>query len=141
MGLARPERIKTRHSDSGAQRNRKPSFAGRIEVRMAGRKGCFFKMLVLIVLISAAAAALSLLPLSPLKHSVEVKLSNTLGRSVTIDSVRLNLIGRPHLILTGVTAHEDPAFGEGVFLKAQEVRAGFDVTRYLKSRELAIDSI
>ena len=108
---------------------------------MAARKGCLFKMIFLIVLISAGVAALSLVPLSPVKHSVEIKLSHTLGRNVTIDSVRLNLIGRPHLILTGVTAHEDPAFGEGVFLKAEEVRAGFDVTRYLKSRELAINSI
>jgi hypothetical protein len=107
---------------------------------MAGKKGCLLKMMFLIVLIGAGVAALSLVPLSPLKHSVEVKLSNTLGRSVTIDSVRLNLMG-PHLILTGVTAREDPAFGEGVFLNALEVRAGFDVTRYLKSRELAIDSI
>jgi hypothetical protein len=107
---------------------------------MAGQKGCLFKMMFLIALIGAGVVAVSLVPLSPLKHSVEVKLSNTLGRSVTIDSVRLNLIG-PHLILKGVTAHEDPAFGDGVFLKAQEVRAGFDMTRYLKSRDLAIDSI
>jgi len=141
MRLARPERIETRHWDNGAQPNYEPSFTGRIEVRMAGQRGCLLKMVFLVVLIGVGAAALSLVPLSPLKHSVEVKLSNTLGRSVTVDSVRLNLIGRPQLILTGVTAREDPAFGDGVFLRAQEVRAGFDVTRYLKSRELAIDTI
>jgi uncharacterized protein involved in outer membrane biogenesis len=108
---------------------------------MANQRGCFTKIILLVVFVAAAGAALSLIPLSPLKRSVEARLSSTLGRSVTIDSVRLNLIGSPHLILTGVTAYEDPAFGDGVFLKAGEVRAGFDVIQYLRSRQIAINSI
>ena len=107
---------------------------------MTRQRGCFTRLLLLIVFLGVGAAAFSLIPLSPLKHSVEVKLSDTLGRRVTIDSVRLNLISR-HLILTGMTAHEDPAFGEGVFIKASEVRAGFDVIQYLRSRKIVIDSI
>ena len=106
------------------------------------RKGCLTKVLLLLVVpIAVGVAVLSFIPLSPLKHTVEVKLSNTLGRNVTVDSVRVSLIGGPHLILTGVTAREDPAFGDSVFLKAQEVRAGFDVSRFLANRELVIDSI
>ena len=104
------------------------------------RRG-YFKFILLMVLPAAAAVALSLIPLSPLKHSVEGRLSNTLGRNVTIDSVRLNLLGSPHLVLSGMTAHEDPAFGDGVFLRAGEVRAGFDVIHFLRSRQISIDSI
>lgn len=108
---------------------------------MASQKGLLSKLLVVILLIGAAAVALSLIPLSPLKTAAEAKLSDTLGRAVTINSVRLNLMGRPHLILSGVTAKEDPAFGEGTFLTAQEVRAGLDVVQFVKSRQLAIESI
>jgi hypothetical protein len=104
------------------------------------KRGCFTKALLLIVIIGAAAAAIPLVPLSPLKNSVALKLSEALGRRVTIDSVRLNLM-RGHFIITGMTAHEDPPFGEGVFLKADEVRAGFDVIQYLRSSQLVIDSI
>ena len=107
---------------------------------MTSRRGCFSKVLLLIAIIGAAAAAVPLVPLSPLKNSVALKLSETLGRRVTIDSVRLNLI-RSHFIITGMTAHEDPAFGEGAFLKANEVRAGFDVIQYLRSSQLVINSI
>src|SRR6266404_9927128 len=107
---------------------------------MTRQRGCFSKVLLLIAIISAAAAALPLVPLSPLKNSVALKLSETLGRRVTIDSVRFNLI-RSHFIISGMTAHEDPAFGEGVFLKANEVRAGFSVIQYLRSSQLVIDSI
>src|SRR5712691_6456730 len=106
---------------------------------MTTQRGCFSKVLLLIAIIGAAAAV-PLVPLSPLKNSVALKLSDTLGRRVTIDSVRLNLI-RSHLIITGMTAHEDPAFGEGAFLKANEVWAGFDVFQYLRSSQLVIDSI
>lgn len=105
------------------------------------KKGCFTKMLLLIFVVGAGAAALSLIPLSPLKHSVELRLSDTLGRVVAIDSVRLNLLGSPHLILTGMTVKEDPSFGDGLFLRADEVRAGFDVIHYLKSRQIVINSI
>ena len=98
-------------------------------------------MLLLTLVFGVGAVVLSLVPLSPLKHSVEARLSDTLGRSVTIDSARLSLIGRPHLILSGMTAREDPAFGDGVFLRAAEVRAGFDVIQFLRSRQITIDSI
>ena len=104
------------------------------------KRGCFSKVLLLFAIIGAAAAAVPLVPLSPLKNSVALRLSETLGRRVTVDSVRLNLI-RGHFIITGMTAREDPAFGENVFLKANEVRAGFDVIQYLRSRQLVIDSI
>jgi hypothetical protein len=43
--------------------------------------------------------------------------------------------------LKGVTAQEDPSLGDGVFLKAGEIRAGIDPIRYLRTRRLAIDSL
>lgn len=105
------------------------------------RRGFLTKFVLLIVLTVGAVVALSLVPLSPLKHSVELRLSNTLGRNVTIDSVRVNLLGRPKLILSGMTAQEDPAFGDGVFLRASEVQAGLDLVQLLRSRQIVIDSI
>lgn len=108
---------------------------------MGRPRGLFTKGLLLILFAGVAVGALSLIPLSPLKQSVQSRLSDTLGRKVTVDSVRLNLIGSPHLVLTGVTALEDPAFGDGVFLSASEVRAGVDVIQYLRSRVIVIDSI
>ena len=108
---------------------------------MAKPRGCLSKLLLLILVIGAAAAAAPLVSLSPLKNAVELKLSETLGRRVTVDSVRLTLIGGPYLTLTGMTAHEDPLFGKGVFLKANEVRADLDVIQFLRTRRIAIDSI
>jgi len=108
---------------------------------MTKQSGRFGKLLLLIAIIGAAVAAVPLVPLSPLKNSVELKLSETLGRRVTVDSVRLSLLMTPHLILTGMTAHEDPAFGEDSFVKASEVRASFDVIQYLRSRRIVIDSL
>ena len=108
---------------------------------MAKPRGCFPKLLLLIVIIGAAAAAVPLLPISPLKDAVELKLSDTLGRKVTIDSVRLSLITGPYLTLTGMTAQEDPDFGQSVFLKASEVRAELDLLQSLRTRQIVLDTI
>ena len=98
-------------------------------------------LLLLLVIAVIAAIAISFVPLSPLKTPVEQKLSRTLGRNVTVDSVRLILLPRPHLLIKGLTAKEDPAFGEGVFIRAQEVQAGIDFIEYVRGRQLAINSL
>lgn len=108
---------------------------------MANTRGCFRQLVLLLVVLGATVFAVSFLPLSPLKSAAELRLSAMLGRRVTIDSARLSLIGRPHLTLTGMTAQEDQAFGGGVFLKAAEVRAGFDILQYFRTRQIEIDSI
>ncbi|MEK6287479.1 MAG: AsmA family protein [Acidobacteriota bacterium] len=108
---------------------------------MAKPRGCLSKLLLLMVIIGAAAVATPLLRLAPLKNAVELKLSEALGRRVIIDSARLTLIGGPYVTLTGMTAGEDPEFGEGTFLKANEVRADLDVIQYLRTRQIFIDSI
>lgn len=108
---------------------------------MARTRGCLSKLLLLAVFIGVAVAAAPLVPLSPLKSGVQGKLSETLGRKVTIDSVRLHLIKGPYLAIAGMTAAEDPQFGDGVFIKANEVRAGIDLTRYLRTGQIIIDSI
>src|SRR6185503_19889035 len=108
---------------------------------MAKRRGCLSKLLLLILVIGVAAAALPLVPISPLKDAVESKLSATLGRKVAIESVRLSLIPIPHLTLTGMTAQEDPEFGQDIFLKASEVRAGVDILQSLRTRQIVLDTI
>lgn len=108
---------------------------------MPKKRGCLSKLLLLIAIIGVTAAAAPLIPLSPLKGAVETNLSDTLGRKVTIDSVRLSLLSGPYLAISGMTASEDPQFGDGTFLKANGVRAHLDIVRYLQTRQIAIDSI
>jgi len=108
---------------------------------MAKRRGCLSKLLLLILVIGVAAAALPLVPISPLKDAVESKLSATLGRKVAIESVRLSLIPGPHLTLTGMTAQEDPEFGQDIFLKAGDVRADVDILESFRTRQIVLDTI
>ena len=104
------------------------------------RRGCFFRLLLLImILLVAAGLAVSFLPLTPLKSGVEARLSSTLGRKVTIDSVRLSLTNGPCLAITGMTAQESNAFGDGAFLRANDVRAGFSVVELLRSRRIVLN--
>ena len=109
---------------------------------MAKRRGRFLRAFLILSLISVAAAlALPLVPISPLKDEVQLRLSEALGRTVTIDSARLILIPRPYIKLTGMTAQEAPAFGGGTFLIADDVRADVDMIQYLRTRRFVLDSI
>jgi hypothetical protein len=98
-------------------------------------------LLFVIVLVVAAILLAPLIPLTPLKPAVEARLSNMLGRRVAISSLRLNVLGGPYLTINGMTAREDPAFGEGDFLNADEVRADFALTEYLLTRQVVIDGL
>jgi uncharacterized protein involved in outer membrane biogenesis len=109
---------------------------------VARTRGRFIRLLMMLSLIGVAAAvAAPFVPLSPLKDEVQRKLSDALGRKVTIDSARLNLLTGPYVTLTGMTAQESPAFGEGIFLRADQVRADIDLVQYLRTRRFVIDSI
>ena len=100
------------------------------------------RLLMMLSLIGVAAAvAAPFVPLSPLRDEVQRKLSDALGRKVTIDSARLNLLTGPYVTLSGMTAQESPAFGEGIFLRADHVRADIDLVQYLRTRRFVIDSI
>lgn len=105
------------------------------------RKFLIGLILLVVVLIVAAVVAAPLLPLTALEPAVERRLSDLLGRKVAIDSMRLNLTGGPYLTITGMTAQEDAAFGEGEFLRADSVRADIDVIEYLRYRRIAIEEI
>jgi uncharacterized protein involved in outer membrane biogenesis len=106
---------------------------------MARPKTRFLRLVIVVILLLVAAAAVApLVQFAPLKTAAEVKLSEMLGRKVTIESARLNLLTGPALTLTGMTAQEDPDFGNDVFLKAESVRADFDVAEYVRSRRLVI---
>ena len=98
-------------------------------------------LLFVVILVVAAILLAPLIPLEPLKPPVEARLSRMLGRDVRVSSLRLNVLGGPYLTINGMTAREDPAFGEGDFLKADEVRADFALTQYLINRQVVIDGI
>jgi uncharacterized protein involved in outer membrane biogenesis len=108
---------------------------------MARRKGCLAGLFFIAILIAAALLLAPIMPLGWLKPRVESQLSATLGRQVTIDSLRVNLFGGPYLTIRGLTAKEDPAFGDGNLLKADEVRADFSLTDYALRRQLVIEAM
>jgi len=106
---------------------------------MARTKSRLLKLIIIVILlIVAAVAAAPLIRITPLRSAAEIKLSEMLGRKVTVESARLNLLTGPSLTLTGMTAQEDPDFGSDVFLRADSVRADFDVAEYLRTRKLVI---
>lgn len=109
---------------------------------MARRRRFLISLIFIVVLlIAVAVVAAPLVPLTMLEPAVEKKLSDMLGRKVTVDSLRLNLLGSSHFTITGMTVKEDPAFGEGEFLRADDVRAHVDLIEYLRGRRIAIDEI
>jgi len=93
------------------------------------------------LLIALAVVAAPLVPLTAFEPAVENRLSAMLGRRVTIDSMRLNLLGSSHFTIKGMTVQEDTAFGEGEFLRADDVRAHIDLVKYLRERRVAIDEL
>src|SRR6185369_1543548 len=108
---------------------------------MARRRGCLAGLFFIVILIAAALLLAPVMPLGWLKPRVESRLSATLGRPVTVESLRLNFLGGPYLTIRGLTAKEDAAFGSGDFLKADEVRADFSLTDYALRRQLVIEAM
>ena len=108
---------------------------------MARRKGCLAGLFFFAILIVAALLLAPFVPLGWLKPRVESRLSATLGRRVTVDSLRMNFFGGPYLVIRGMTAKEDPEFGDGDFLKANEVRADFSLSDYALRRQLVIEGL
>jgi uncharacterized protein involved in outer membrane biogenesis len=104
-------------------------------------RGVFRLLLLFAALAAAAVAVAPFVPLDPLKPTVESRLSATLGRKVTVNSVRLSLAGGPYLIIDGMTAREDPAFGEGNFLEADQVRANLAFLPFALRRQIVIEAL
>lgn len=109
---------------------------------MARKRRWLLRLLLFVAALAIAAFFLApLLPLDSFKPQVESRLSATLGRKVTVEDMRLTLRGGPALTIKGMTAKEDPAFGDGSFLKADQVRASFSLKDYVLHRQLVIDAI
>src|SRR5262249_36946115 len=82
-----------------------------------------------------------LVPLDRYKPELESRFSRLLGRKVTIGSARLTLLRGPALEIKGMTAKEDPAFGEGNMLEADSVRAGLAILPLLLRRQFVLKSL
>lgn len=109
---------------------------------MAKAKRLFLRLFVLLLLVAAiAVVAAPFVPLDALKPAVEARLSQALGRQVTVGSLRLSLFGGPYLHINQMTAKEDPAFGDGDFLRAEQVRANFSAVAFALRRRVEIDGI
>lgn len=108
---------------------------------MAKQRRWLPRLLVLLALTVVPLAIAPLLPLDSLKPAVESRLSATLGRKVTVGSMRLSFWGGPYLTINGMTAKEDPAFGDGDFLKSDQVRADFAIMDYVLHQQVVIEGI
>lgn len=98
-------------------------------------------LLLMGLLLVGAAAVAPFVPIAGLKGAAEARLSQMLGRRVSVESARLSLFGRPCLTLREMVVEEAPEFGGGVFMHAGEVRARFGIIEYLRTRQLSIDQI
>lgn len=109
---------------------------------MAKRNGSLLRFFILsLLLIIIPVAIAPFLPLGSLKPAVENKLSELLSRQVTVGTIRLSLFGGPYLYINQMTAKEDPAFGEGNFLQANQVRADFSILSFVLRRQVELDSL
>src|SRR5215470_2684813 len=110
-------------------------------MRHSARGGCLRLLLLLIILIFGAAALAPLVPLDRYKPELESRFSRLLGRKVTIGSVRLSLLQGLALKIKGMTAREDPGFGEGNMLEADSVRAGLAFLPLALHRQFVLKSL
>jgi uncharacterized protein involved in outer membrane biogenesis len=104
---------------------------------MARQRRWLWRLIFFVVFILAVLSLAPLVPLGWLKPKVEARLSAALGRTVTVDSMHLTVWGGPYLTINGLTAKEDPDFGNTDFLKANDVRVDF-LLRQLFSRQFVV---
>src|SRR5215510_1897964 len=97
----------------------------------------FFSLL----LIGIPLVVAPFVPLDSIKPAVETKLSSLLGRQVTVGSLRLSFLGGRYLYINQMTAKEDAAFGDGVFLHADQLQANFSILSYVLHRQVEIDGV
>lgn len=109
---------------------------------MARSRRPFFRFFIICCLLFIIPVAIApFVPLESIKPPVENKLSELLGRKVTVGNLRLSLFGGPYLYIDQMTAKEDPAFGDGNFLQANQVRADFSILSFVLHRQVEIDSL
>lgn len=107
---------------------------------MATRRRWLWRLIFILAFIVAVLSLAPLVPLGWLKPKVEARLSAALGRTVTVDSMHLTVWGGPYLTINGLTAKEDPDFGNTDFLKASDVRVNFSLSQLL-SRQFVVNRL
>ncbi len=94
-----------------------------------------------LALLAIPVIAALFVPLDSIKPDVESRLSELLGRQVSVGSMRLSFFGGPYLYINQLQASEDPAFGDGVFLQTEQVRANFSVLSYVLRKRVELDGL
>jgi hypothetical protein len=69
-----------------------------------------------------------------LRDRIAGSIGSALGRTVTIDNVRLRLLPRPGFDLEGLVIHDDPSFSAEPMIRAQEVSAAIRFRSLLRGR-------
>src|SRR5215467_2058682 len=109
---------------------------------MAKAKHPFLRLFIFsLLLIAILIVAAPFVPLDSIKPEVESRLSTLLGRPVSIGSMRLSFLGGPYLYINQITAKEDPAFGDGIFLQANQLRANFSLLTYVLRKQVQLDGV
>jgi hypothetical protein len=107
---------------------------------MASKRRWLWRLIFFVAFIVVVLSLAPLVPLGWLKPKVEARLSAALGRTVTVDSMHLTVWGGPYLTINGLTAKEDPDFGNTDFLKANDVRVNFSFSQLL-SRQFVVNRL
>src|SRR5579863_9347217 len=96
--------------------------------------------IVIVLLIAVAVALPFLIDANRFRPLLQTKLSDALGRDVTLGSLQLSILSG------GVTANDlsiadDPAFSKTPFVRAKSLAIGVDVMPLIFSRKLNVTGI
>ena len=109
---------------------------------MAKAKHSLLRLFIFSLLLMAIPmVAAPFVPLDSIKPDVESRLSTLLGRPVSVGSMRLSFLGGPYLYINQITAKEDPTFGDGTFMQANQLRANFSLLAYVLHKRVELDGV
>lgn len=100
---------------------------GQRDASRSSRRARRFPGVLSVVLLLVIVLLMVLLPpmisVSRFQHRISQSLSQSLGRTVHLDSVNLTLLPLPGFTFTNFVVDEDPAFGSEPIIRANSVRA------------------
>jgi len=91
-------------------------------------------------MVAAAAAASFLIDANQFRPGLETRLTEALGRAVSVSNLKLSLLSGG-VAADNVSVADDPAFGRAPFLKAKSLTVGVDLFALVFSRKLNVRRI
>ncbi len=103
-------------------------------IRRARRFPGLLSVALLLVIVLLLMLLLPMINVSRFQHRISQSLSQSLGHTVHVDSVTLNLLPLPGFTFTNFVVDEDPAFGSEPIIRANSVRATLRLTSLWRRR-------